>query len=208
LRPALGALSVVLAVAGCGGPKPPADASDAATGAPAPTAVPSAPTASAPTPTGPTGPLATTATPTTATPTTATPTTTASTSPASTADPSAADAGGVSGDGTGLRGAEARPGGAGDEEPIRQPAAFTLSAADVRPVSIAVAPFLAVALSVVNEDAAAHTVKLVGTDVSFRVPPGGRVERRLPGLKAGTYTVAVDGGKAAASLRVGDDAGP
>ena len=103
---------------------------------------------------------------------------------------------------------EAQPGGAGDEEPIRQPATFTLGAAGLRPVSVSVAPFLAVALTVVNPGAEEHAVRLIGTPTAFAVPAGGRVTRRLAGLRAGTYTLAVDGGKDAASLVVGADVGP
>lgn len=102
----------------------------------------------------------------------------------------------------------AATGGAGDEEPIRQPARFELGSVSVTPASVAVAPFLAVELEVVNVDEGFHAVKLVGTDVAFTVQGGQTVTRRLPGLKAGMYTLSVDAGKQAASLVVGDQAGP
>jgi len=115
--------------------------------------------------------------------------------------PKRPDPGGASAD-------EAGAGGVGDEEPIRQPARFTVDARDVRPASVTVAPFLAISLEVVNRDGTSHRVKLVGTDVAFVVPSGRTEQRRLPGLAAGMYTLAVDGGAAAASLVVGDEAGP
>jgi len=94
------------------------------------------------------------------------------------------------------------------EEAMRQSARFTVGVGDVRPASVTVAPFIAVTVAVVNADQAVHRVKLVGTDVAFDVPPGTTEERSLPGLKAGMYTVSVDGGTAAASLVVGDEAAP
>ena len=112
-----------------------------------------------------------------------------------------ASPGGASAEGAGT-------GGAGDEEPIRQPARFTLAAGDVQPASVRVAPFLAVALEVVNDDAIAHRVRLVGTDVALSVAPGQSGRREVAGLAAGMYTLSVDGGGAASALVVGGDAAP
>ncbi len=139
---------------------------------------------------------------TTATTATAPATASASSPPATTvAPPTTADPGGASAD-------EAQPGGAGDEEPIRQPVSFVVGATAVEPGAVSVAPFLPVALTVINSQGVARSVRLVGAGVAFTVPAGGRVERRVPGMKAGTYTLAVDGGKVVASLVVGNDVGP
>lgn len=187
LAPFAAALALVLA--GCGGSERPAAVRDVpSTGASSGAAVPTATaTTSLPAPAGAGGSSG--------------PTSGAGPQEPATTTGAAPDPGGASAEAT-------QPGGAGDEEPIRQPARFTLAGADVRPGSIAVAPFLAVALTVVNQDAVSRAVRLVGTDVAFDVPAGGRVDRRLPGLKAGVYTLSVDGGNAVASLVVGDEAGP
>ena len=187
LRRALPAALLALVLGGCGAAARSGAVADApvpATTAPATTTGPAAET-----------PLTVTTSTTApqAPPTTSGPAT-------STSTPTTANPGGASAD-TG------QPGGGGDEEPIRQPARFALAGADVTPASVAVAPFLAITLTVVG-DQSAHAVKLVGTDVAFDVGAGRRVERRLPGLKAGVYTLSVDGGRAAASLVVGDSAGP
>jgi hypothetical protein len=185
LRRVLLAALPVLALGGCGD----AARSGAADDAPATTTTAAT-----------TAPPAPETTPTLTPKTTAPAATTSAPAPTTPSTPAAADPGGASADG-------AEAGDAGDEEPIRQPARFTLAGGDVTPASVSVAPFLAVALTVVG-DGSAHTVKLVGTDVAFAVPASGRVERRLPGLKAGVYTLSVDGRRTAASLVVGDNAGP
>ncbi len=103
---------------------------------------------------------------------------------------------------------DANPGGAGDEEPIRQPARFEVGSVSVTPASVTVAPFLAVELEVVNVDEGFHELRLIGADVAFTLQGGQTERRRLPGLKAGMYTLSVDGGRDSASLVVGDEAGP
>jgi len=98
-------------------------------------------------------------------------------------------------------------GGASDgEEPVRVPAAFVV-APDGRltPVSITVPPFLAVELSLRARDGRAHTLSVHGQ--TLRVAGGGRVAVRIPGLRAGTYPVTLDGQRVGA-LVVGGEPGP
>jgi hypothetical protein len=122
------------------------------------------------------------------------------------AAPPAAGSGGAPNPGGALAGEDGE-GGAGDEKPIRQPATFTVGGGVVVPASVSVAPFLAVSLTVVNADEAAHRIKLAGTAVAFEVAPGKAETRVLPGLRAGRYALAVDSRSGAAALVVGDAAG-
>ena len=182
----LSLLACVAALAGCGAE----ERSGEVRAPPTPT------TGATPAPASPAAPR--TATPATEPPPTPTPDPVDPATATLAPEPSEANPGGASADAAG----------AGDEEPIRQPARFTIDAATVTPASVTVAPFLTVALEVANVDEAVHRVKLIGTDVAFALQPGQAEIRMLPGLKAGMYTLSVDGGATAAPLVVGDQAGP
>ena len=106
-------------------------------------------------------------------------------------------------------GGESQPGGAGDEQPARTPAAFIVDAQGIRPQRITVAAFLAVDLSVTAEGAARH--------VEFQAPGGGPIDvaqgatahRLLAGLKPGDYPlVSADGGRAILHVVSGGAPGP
>jgi hypothetical protein len=69
--------------------------------------------------------------------------------------------------------------------------------------------FLAIELTGVSKDGAAHTLTLsAGKAYSIAIPAGGRTSKVVPGLKPGTYVVALDGRISAASLKVGGEPGP
>lgn len=103
-----------------------------------------------------------------------------------------------------------RPGqpGPGDEEPIRQPASFEVGGEDVKPSSISVSPFLAIALKLENVGTTPLIVRLVGTDATVELAPGQKKTRRLKGLKAGLYTLSVNDGAQVGTVVVGNDVGP
>jgi hypothetical protein len=184
-RVAAAVIAAVLAVAagGCGD-------DGAATVAEQATSAPAAATATAAVPT--------TTTPATATPTATTPATTGTAPTATTGVP-------PGGDGAG----EDQPGGAGDEEPIRVPAAFRVQGATITPRQITVPAFLPVALAVTAVgDRRRVTVDAPGAG-TLDVAAGGTARRMLDGLKPGDYPIVAEGGgRATLHVTPGGDAGP
>ena len=99
-------------------------------------------------------------------------------------------------------------GGPNASEPIRIPATFTLRAGRLTPGTITVPPFLAIAISVRNADSRPHTI-VVRADRAYRLlaAPGRRAARTLPGQRAGSYPVLVDGARRG-TLVAGGEPGP
>jgi hypothetical protein len=100
---------------------------------------------------------------------------------------------------------ETQTGGAGDEQPIEIPAAYTLSAGGFKPSTVSVPAFLTIRLSVTAADGRAHTVTVASR--TLHVSAGGAAVL-LKGVKKGTYDVVADGGAAKAKLIVGVEPGP
>lgn len=137
--------------------------------------------------------------PTTTTPAPAPPTTSTTTPPP------------TSTEGTGGASAppESDPGGAGDEEGVRVPAAFSVGAGDASPHSVSVPAFLRIELRVRSSDGEAHAVRLATVaGTALEVPAGGTATRSVPGLAKGAYALLVDGSDSGAVLRVGVEPGP
>ena len=93
--------------------------------------------------------------------------------------------------------------------PIRAPAMFTLDAAGhLTPPTISIPAFIAVAVSVHSTAAADHVVSVkTPSAVTITVPGHGQVSAMIPGLKAGTYAIDVDGTRRA-TLSIGGEPGP
>ncbi|QEC47518.1 hypothetical protein FSW04_07950 [Baekduia soli] len=144
--------------------------------------------------------------PTTATPTTTPATTPAATTPAATT-PTATTGVPAPGTATTTTG-EDQPGGAGDEEAIRTPAAFTVGGQGFTPARITVAAFLPVDVAL--------TARAGGYRVTVDAPGGGTVDVapgatthvRLGGLKAGDYAITTTSGRATLHVVAGGDPGP
>jgi hypothetical protein len=128
-------------------------------------------------------------------------TTRTSSPPAATTPPTGPQGGGLEHPNAG------RPSGGG-EEPIRVPATFTLRRGQLRPRTVSVPPFLAIAISVRSFDSSTRAIT-VRADRPYRltVAGGGRGARTLPGQRAGRYAVTVSGG-GRATLVVGGEPGP
>ncbi|HST42893.1 MAG TPA: hypothetical protein VLK58_25440 [Conexibacter sp.] len=96
--------------------------------------------------------------------------------------------------------------GGGGEEAIRVPAVFAIAAGRLTPPQITVPARLAIELSVSSD--AAHTVELMAPGARpLEVAAGATASQRMPGLRAGSYTITVDG-QEAGELVVGGEAGP
>jgi hypothetical protein len=94
------------------------------------------------------------------------------------------------------------------EEPIRVPATFEIRGGALTPPAITVPPFLAIEVSVANPDAGERVVVVQTPRAqTLRVPAGDRTVVRIPGQRAGTYPITLDG-RAAGQLIVGGEAGP
>ena len=104
--------------------------------------------------------------------------------------------------------ATAPKGGPSTSEPIRVPATFTLRAGRLTPGTITVPPFLAIAISVRNADSRPHAI-VVRADRAYSLvaAPGRRAARMLPGQRAGSYPVLVDGARRG-TLTAGGEPGP
>jgi hypothetical protein len=100
---------------------------------------------------------------------------------------------------------ESQPGGAGDEEAIRVPAAFAINGRRATPSVISVPAFLTVELRLTSRDGRPHRVRIDGVDLELAA--GGTAVKRLEGLKKGDHPLVVDGAHAA-TLRVGTQPGP
>jgi hypothetical protein len=100
---------------------------------------------------------------------------------------------------------ESQPGGAGDEEAIRVPAAFRINGTTATPAVVNVPAFLAIELRLTSGDGQPHRVRIA--DVDLELAAGGTAVNEMDGLKAGDYPLVVDGRKAA-TLHVGAEPGP
>lgn len=76
------------------------------------------------------------------------------------------------------------------------------------PPTISIPAFLAVALSVSSHDGASHTVTVrIPSPLTVTVPAHGRAAAMLRGLRAGQYTILVDG-RPRGTLAIGGEPGP
>ncbi|MDO8209766.1 hypothetical protein [Conexibacter sp. CPCC 206217] len=97
--------------------------------------------------------------------------------------------------------------GGGGEESIRVPAAFAIRGGALTPPQVTVPPRLAVELSV-QSDGQAHTIVLrTPESQTLRLEAGTTGSVRMPGLRAGTYEITLDG-RAAGQLIAGGEVGP
>lgn len=96
-----------------------------------------------------------------------------------------------------------------ENEPVRVPAAFkVLGGGELTPRAVTVPPFLAVEVSVANPDSAQHVVVVkTPRPQTLRLPGGASRAVRMPGLRAGTYAITLDG-RPAGQLIVGGEVGP
>jgi hypothetical protein len=175
---------VTLAAAGCGSDGP-ATVSGGPASAPPPTASSAVPTTATP------RPATATETPTQAAPA---PTTTATAPTATTGVPSG--------------GGESQPGGAGDEEPARTPAAFRVGAAAITPRKVTVAAFLAVDVALTAQGQSRTIVLDAPGGGTFQVAAGGTRHVRLAGLKPGDYPLTSGGARATLHVVSGGAPGP
>ena len=87
------------------------------------------------------------------------------------------------------------------------PAAFTIRGGALTPPQVTVPPRLAIELSV-QADGQSHTLVLDAPQPqTLRVAPNGRASLRMPGLRAGSYPITLDG-RDAGELVVGGEVGP
>jgi hypothetical protein len=182
------ALAGAAGAAGCGGDEPKRTA----------TAIDQTQTQGAGEAAGPQSAPPTDPTPAAPAATTPAPTATATTPTATTGVPKgggAPDTGGTPAD------SEQQPGGAGDEEGARVPAAFTLSGGAISPARITVPAFLAVEVALTAKDGAQQVTISAPGGGTVDVASGATARRSLAGLKPGDYTVATAGG-AKATLHV------
>jgi hypothetical protein len=101
-----------------------------------------------------------------------------------------------------------RPSNGGGEQQVRVPATFTVVAGRLEPPTITVPPFLAVEVTVLAADGRAHRLTVrTPAPHTLTVAAGGRAAVRIPGLRAGSYAVELDGHRAGAIV-AGGDAGP
>jgi hypothetical protein len=90
---------------------------------------------------------------------------------------------------------EEAPGGAGDEEGIQVPARFDLQpGGTLSPNGAQVPAFLGVAVTVTNQDSAAHRLEIGGK--SADLPAGRSATVTLPGQDAGEVPILIDGTQA------------
>jgi hypothetical protein len=89
------------------------------------------------------------------------------------------------------------------------PATFTIGAGDkLTPPTVSSPAFLAVALTVVSGDGKSHRVLLrTPTPHALTVPAHGRASVLIPGLRAGSYPLEIDGARHGA-LSIGGEPGP
>jgi hypothetical protein len=98
-------------------------------------------------------------------------------------------------------GGESGPGGAGDEEPARTPAAFVVTAGHLSPRTVTAAAFLAVDVSVTSHDGPQRVTIDAPGGSTFAVAAGGTRHVLLDGLKPGDYPITTAAG-ARATLHV------
>jgi hypothetical protein len=95
-----------------------------------------------------------------------------------------------------------------DEQQVRVPATFTITASGLRPRVITVPPFLAVELAAIAADGHDH-ILVLATDppTTLTLQGGTSAGTRIRGLRAGRYAVTLDG-RAAGALVAGGEVGP
>jgi hypothetical protein len=122
----------------------------------------------------------------------------------------ASSAAGPSRDGSGAGGSNGgSSGGGGGAINARVPATYHLiPPGRLTPPTISVPAFIAVEITVASADPRPHTVQ-VRTPVphTLHVPAHGRAGVRIPGLRAGTYPITVDGAPRG-TLAIGGEPGP
>jgi len=97
--------------------------------------------------------------------------------------------------------------GGGGEEAVRVPATYVIRDGRLTPPTISVPPRLAIELTVVS-DGAPHVLVLRTPQArTLRVEAGARASLRMPGLRAGSYALTLDG-KPAGELIAGGEVGP
>jgi hypothetical protein len=89
------------------------------------------------------------------------------------------------------------------------PATFSLGASGtLSPGQVSAPAFLAVAVRIKSGSAAAHTVTIATPhQVHLGIPPHGAGATTIPGLRAGTYPILIDGTRRGA-LVIGGEPGP
>ncbi len=186
----LAAFSLLMAVVGCGGSGP----SSGSSGSSSATSAPAARTSSA------VG-AASTATQTT------TPATGTASRPGGGAPPPKTGPGGSGSGGSGSGGAGLSA--PGESSNARVPAAFTLAASGrLNPPTISIPAFLAVAFSVRSASSTPHDVRLMTPRRhGLSVPAHGSASVLVPGLRAGSYPIEVDGVRHG-TLAIGGEPGP
>ncbi len=193
------ALTAAAAIAGCGGSKQSSSSSSSTTSSAATsssaTRTASTPTSNSPTATAETSPPTTSTGATTSKPRTTTGSGSGGVSP----QPSA---------GGGAHGTKVKKP-AGGSANARVPATFTISrSGSVSPRTVSAPAFLAISLTVVSGDGKHHQVRVLTLAPHvLNVPAGGRASTLIGGLKAGDYTVQIDG-KPRAKLVIGGEPGP
>jgi hypothetical protein len=89
------------------------------------------------------------------------------------------------------------------------PATFTLAAAGtLSPGQVSAPAFLAVAVRINSASSSAHTATIATPHpVHLQIPPHGVGATTIPGLRAGTYAILIDGARRGA-LVIGGEPGP
>ncbi len=124
--------------------------------------------------------------------------------------PSGSGAGGSGGSGSGGSGTSGSGGGSGGGSTnARVPATFTIaSGGQVSPSTVSAPAFLAVQLTIVSHDGQAHQVLLrTPTPHKLAVAAHGHATVLIPGLRAGSYPLEIDGA-ARGALTIGGEPGP
>jgi hypothetical protein len=101
---------------------------------------------------------------------------------------------------------EDQPGGAGDEEPVRVPAQFTVKPGGVEPPAVSVPAFFTIQLTVRNATGSPVVARLAGAE-PLTVAPGGTGRAVIVGRRKGRYTLDFGEGRSA-ELVIGAQPGP
>jgi hypothetical protein len=107
------------------------------------------------------------------------------------------------------QGGSGTPAPAGGASNVRIPATFTIRPGErVSPTAVSAPAFLAVRVTVIARDGRAHRVVIQTPQPhALDVPAGGRASTLIPGQRAGSYPVLVDGAPRA-RLELGGEPGP
>lgn len=122
---------------------------------------------------------------------------------------SGAAASGSGGAGLAPTGGASGPAAAGGSIDARVPATFALGVAGaLSPAQVSAPAFLAIAVRITSASGSAHTATIATPHpVALRIPPHGAAATRIPGLRAGTYPILIDGVRRGALL-IGGEPGP